>query len=163
MKKSLRLISSILLCTTMILTVCSCFGPSTPPDTVNVPEGTKNAVVVRYIKNDNNTITATISVEGEVEYAAVVGTLSYDKNVLTYVSHEVIDCANVNNKEAGMIAFSQANSKNYTDKQTLFKVTFNYTKSVNTSITFSFDEGNFTNDQFNDVEYTVIGGGIKLA
>lgn len=163
MKKGLRLIPSIMLCITMILTVCSCFGPSTPQDSVNVPEGTKNAVVVRYIKNDNDTITATISVEGDVEYAAIVGILSYDKNVLTYVSHEAIDCANVNNKEAGVIAFSQANSKNYTDKQTLFKVTFSYTESLNTSISFTFDEGNFTNDQFNDVEYTVIGGEIKLA
>lgn len=162
MKKGLKFISSIMLCLMMILTVCSCFS-TTPTDTVNVPEGTKNAVVVRYTKNGDNTVTATISVEGEVAYAAIAGTLNYDSSVLTYVSHEAVDCANVNNKEAGVVAFSQANSKNYTEKQTLFKVTFSYTEAVDTKITFTFNEGNFTNDQFNDVEYTVLGTDIKLA
>ncbi len=162
MKKGLKIVSSIMLCLMMIFTVCSCFS-TTPTDTVIVPEGTKNAVVVRYTKNGDNTVTATVSVEGEVAYAAIAGTLNYDKNVLTYVSHEAVDCANVNNKEAGIVAFSQANSKNYTEKQTLFKVTFSYTEAVDTRITFTFDEGNFTNDQFADVEYTVIGGDIKLA
>ena len=161
MKNGLKTTSIIMFCIMMILTVCSC--ATTPQDTVTVPEGTKNAVVVRYTKNGDNTLTATVSVEGEVAYAAIAGTLNYDKAVLTYVSHEAIDCANVNNKEAGTLAFSQANSKNYVEKQTLFKVTFSYTEAVDTKITFTFDEGNFTNDQFADVEYTVIGGDIKLA
>lgn len=161
MKKVLKLISSMMLCVMVILAVCSCF--TTPMDTVTVPEGTKNAVVVRYTKNSDSTITVTASVEGVVEYAAIAGTLNYDSSVLTYVSHEAVDCANVNNKEAGTVAFAQANSKNYTEKQTLFKVTFSYTNAVDTKISFTFDEGNFTNDQFNDVEYIVIGGDIKLS
>lgn len=162
MKNTIKILASMMLCIIMIFAVCSCVAPQ-ETDSVVVPEGTKNAVVVRYTKNNDNTVTATVSVEGEVGYAAIAGTLNYDKNVLTYVSHEAVDCANVNNKEAGVVAFSQANSKNYTEKQTLFKVTFSYTTAVDTTVSFTFEEGNFTNDQFNDVEYTVLGKDIKLS
>lgn len=160
MKNTLKIFACMALVAIMILAVCSCVAPV---DQVTVPEGTKNAVVVRYVKNANNTVTATISIEGDVAYAAVVGSLNYDSSVLTYVSHEAVDCANVTNKEAGAVTFAQANSQNYTAKQTLFKVTFSYTTAQDTKLTFTFDEGNFTNDQFADVEYTVIGGDLKLA
>jgi hypothetical protein len=144
----------------MVFAVTSCLSTT---DTVQIPAGTKNAVAVRYTKSANNTVELTVTVEGDVEYAAIVGTLNYDASVLEYVSHSAIDCANVNNKEAGVLAFSQANSKNYTATQTLFKVTFKYTTATNTKVSFTFDSGNFTNDQLNDVEYSVFGTDIKLA
>lgn len=161
MKTTLKLITCVALCVLMVFAAVSCSGGDT--DTVVVPEGTKNAVVVRYEKQADNKVVATVSIEGDVAYAAVAGTLNYDKNVLTYVSHEAVDCANVNNKEAGVLAFSQANSTNYTAKQTLFKVTFTYTGTADTTVSFTFDEGNFVNAQFADVEYTVIGATLKLS
>ena len=162
MKKLVKAIISAVLCLVMVFAVSACVA--TPPaDSVQVPAGTKNAVVVRSVKGTNNTVEVTVSVEGDVEYAAIVGTLNYDKSVLEYVSHTAVDCANVNNKEAGIVAFSQANSKNYTSTQTLFKVTFKYATAVDTKFSFTFDDGNFTNDQLNDVEYSVFGTDIKLA
>ena len=162
MKKIVKAIISAVLCLVMVFAVSACVA--TPPaDSVQIPAGTKNAVVVRSVKGTNNTVEVTVSVEGDVEYAAIVGTLNYYKSVIEYVSHTAVDCANVNNKEAGIVAFSQANSKNYTSTQTLFKVTFKYATAVDTKVSFTFDDGNFTNDQLNDVEYSVFGTDIKLA
>lgn len=161
MKKIIKIMLCALLCAVMVMGVCSC--DTTTADDVVVPEGTKNALVVHYTKNSDNTLTVTASVEGDVEYAAISGKMNYDSSVLTYVSHEGVDCSTVNNKEAGVIAFAQANSSNYTEKQTLFKVTFSYTEKTDSKITFTIEEGHFTNASFNDVEYTVIGGDIKLS
>lgn len=161
MKAILKTTLCTFICLIIAFSVCSCDTGTT--DSVVVPEGTKNAVVIRYEVNTDKTVTATVSIEGDVEYAAVVGTLNYDKDILTYVSHEVVDCSNVNNKEAGVLAFSQADSKNFTENQTLFKVTFSYTEATTTKLSFTFNSGNFINDQFNDVEYTVIGEELTLS
>lgn len=163
MKKIVKAIISIVMCVVMVFAISACVATPTETDSLQIPAGTKNAVAVRYTKGANNTVELTVTVEGDVAYAAIVGTLNYDSSVLEYVSHTEVDCANVNNKEAGVLAFSQANSKDYTSTQTLFKVTFKYATATDTKVSFTFGEGNFTNDQLNDVEYSVFGTDIKLA
>lgn len=129
-----------------------------------VPDGTKNAVVLDYADNKDGTLTVTISVEGEVCFAGFAGVLQYDAAVLGYSSSQALYTGIVLNAETeGAFAFSFAAVQNVTTAVDMFNVTFTYSGDVNTSLSLKIEEGNFSDAAFEDVEYTVFGGKIVIA
>ncbi len=137
-------------------------APSAPADVV-VPAGTKNALVIRYTVNGNNTVTATVSAEGDVAFAGLTGDLNYDASVLTPVSSEtILSGMVVNTGNAGAISFSYAAISDITSTQQLFKVTFSYSGTVNTNLTFSIDPDDFCNASFENVSYATFGETLTI-
>ena len=169
MKKIFAVLMAAVLALGCFMTLCACDVSTTPPAAGNdsadivVPEGTKNAIVINYTKNGNGTVTARISIDGDVAFAGVSGVLNYDSAVLTYASSTAsLNGLVLNTDETGKVSFSYANTADITQKTDLFTVTFNYTAPVNTNLSISIDAGNFSNAALEDVQYSVLGGNIKI-
>ena len=165
MKKIFKLCIVSLLCLCCVASLFACDPTTTgsnEQDEVTVPAGTQNALVTRYKVNNDNTVTATISVEGDVKFAGITGDLKFDSSVLTYKSHEAVLGGLVVNPGNDIVSFSYATMSDITSAQTLFTVTFSYTAPVNTSLTFDIKEGNFSNAALENVQYTVVGGEITI-
>lgn len=138
-------------------------APSTP--SVTVPAGTKNALVIRFTEFGNNTVTATVSVEGDVSFAGLTGDLNYDAAVLSVASAEpILGGMVVNANNTGAISFSYASISNLTSAQDLFKVTFSYSNSgaLSTDLSFTIEDGNFSNAALENVPYTVFGAALNI-
>ena len=131
---------------------------------VEVPQGAKNAVTLEYKDNKNGTLTLTVSIKGDVEFAGFTGELRYDTGALTYVSSSKLfsGSGNVNSNKAGTVSFSFASSENVTTAQNMFNVTFSYGGPVNTHIGVVIEDGDFANAELKDVQYVVIGGDISI-
>lgn len=137
-------------------------APVTPSQPM-IPTGTKNAVAIRYTLNGNNTVTATVSVEGDVCFAGLTGDLNYDNGTLTLVSSEtLLSGMVVNTGNSGKISFSYASASNLTSAQQLFKATFAYSGSVNTNLTFSIDPDDFSNASLENVIYSTFGQNLVI-
>lgn len=137
-------------------------GPSLPADPA-VPGGTQNALVIRYRANSDGTVTATVSVDGNVSFAGLTGDLNYDPSVLSLVSSATaLNGMVVNTANSGKVSFSYAAISNLTTAQDLFSVTFSYSGTVNTSLSFSIDADDFCNASFENVSYSVFGTTLTI-
>ena len=137
--------------------------PSAPPADILVPSDVKNAIVINYTKNGNGTVTARISVEGDVAFAGVAGALNYDSAVLTYKSSTAdLNGLVLNTNEAGKVFFSYSGTSDVTQKTALFSVTFGCVAPVNTNLSINIAAGDFSNAALEDVQYSVLGGNIKI-
>lgn len=129
---------------------------------IEVPEGTKNAVVLNYTDNKDGTLTITVSIEGDVCFAGFTGVLEYDVAVLTYSSSQAINQNVLLNPNTGKIYFSFASATDITTATNMFSATFTYSGSVNTTVGVSILEGDFSDATFNNVDYTILGGNIVI-
>ena len=134
--------------------------------TATYTEIKRNMFNISYVVNSDNTLSVTVSIQGDVKLASLDGSLSFDTNALEYIScandsenafdQKQIQYSNTNKR----INFAYTANKNLTEGFTLFTITFAFRTKADTTVTLKISD--IANYDFEDEEYVVIGGVISV-
>lgn len=130
-----------------------------------IPDGTENAVVLRYKKNNEKSVTVTFSVEGDVNFAGVAGYIEYNPYALKYESfYQICESVYVNEAEQGKIYFAFASDANIIEEGMLFSLDFSFDVGYrgDTQLKAYIKEEDFCDAFYENVKFTVFDLNIEL-